>query len=79
MQAAQGNNNQQTSNTYASEQKQNLTEAAAEIQQLLEQLSQSYPTNTITNHPQQMPPSRFYRVRCMKVAPLEFVGTQMVF
>jgi len=47
MQAAQGNNNVQTSTTYSSpEQKQNLAEAAAEIQQLLEQLSQSYPTNT---------------------------------
>jgi hypothetical protein len=46
MQAAQGNNNQQTSNTYASEQKQNLASAAAEIQQLLEQLSQSIPINT---------------------------------
>ncbi|MBD2457697.1 pentapeptide repeat-containing protein [Nostoc sp. FACHB-87] len=49
MQAAQGNNNVQTSTTYSSsEQKQNLAEAAAEIQQLLEQLSQSYPTNTMT-------------------------------
>ncbi|BAZ21422.1 hypothetical protein NIES4073_23000 [Kalymmatonema gypsitolerans NIES-4073] len=48
MQAAQGNNNQQTSNTYASEQKQNLASAAAEIQQLLEQLSQSIPTNTVS-------------------------------
>ncbi|WP_191762143.1 hypothetical protein [Komarekiella delphini-convector] len=35
-------------NISASEQKQNLTEAAAEIQQLLEQLSQSYPTNTMS-------------------------------
>lgn len=32
---------------YAPEQKQNLAEAASEIQQLLEQLSQSYPTNTM--------------------------------
>lgn len=31
---------------YASEQRQNLAEAAAEIQQLLKQLSQSYPTDT---------------------------------
>jgi hypothetical protein len=31
---------------YASEQKQTLAEAAAEIQQLLEQLDSSYPTNT---------------------------------
>ncbi|MBD2772520.1 CHAT domain-containing protein [Iningainema tapete] len=47
MQAAQGNNNQQISNTYASqEQKQTLAEAVAEIQQLLEQLSQTYPTDT---------------------------------
>ena len=34
-------------NISAPEQKRNLTEAAAEIQQLLEQLSQSYPTNTM--------------------------------
>ncbi|MBD2458480.1 pentapeptide repeat-containing protein [Nostoc sp. FACHB-87] len=48
MQASQGNNNVQTSTTYSSpEQKQNLAEAAAEIQALLEQLSQSYPTNTM--------------------------------
>jgi hypothetical protein len=33
----------------ASEQKQTLAEAAAEIQQLLEQLDQSYPTNTTTD------------------------------
>lgn len=33
-------------NTYTQEQKQNLTEAAAEIQQLLEQLEKSYPTET---------------------------------
>ncbi|MBD2254758.1 pentapeptide repeat-containing protein [Nostoc parmelioides] len=47
MQASQGNNNVQTSTTYSSsEQKQNLAEAATEIQALLEQLSQSYPTNT---------------------------------
>lgn len=31
---------------YSTEQKQNLAEAAAEIQQLLNQLGQSYPTNT---------------------------------
>ncbi|MBD2565628.1 MULTISPECIES: pentapeptide repeat-containing protein [Nostoc] len=49
MQAAQGNNNVQTSTTYSSpEQKQNLAEAAAEIQQLLDQLSQSYPTETMS-------------------------------
>ncbi|MBE9053448.1 pentapeptide repeat-containing protein [Nostocales cyanobacterium LEGE 11386] len=49
MQAAQGNNNVQTSTTYSSsEQKQNLAEAAAEIQALLEQLSQSYPTETMS-------------------------------
>ena len=35
-------------NVYASEQKQTLAEAAEEIQQLLEQLSQTYPTNTTT-------------------------------
>lgn len=33
---------------YAPEQKQNLAEAAKEIQQLLEQLSQSYPTHTMS-------------------------------
>ncbi|MGK7899303.1 MAG: pentapeptide repeat-containing protein [Xenococcus sp. (in: cyanobacteria)] len=33
-------------NVYVSEQKQTLAEAAAEIQQLLDQLSQTYPTNT---------------------------------
>jgi uncharacterized protein YjbI with pentapeptide repeats len=33
---------------YSPEQKQNLAEAAAEIQQLLEQLSATYPTTTIT-------------------------------
>lgn len=49
MQAAQGNNTVQTSTTYSSpEQKQNLAEAAAEIQALLEQLSQSYPTDTMS-------------------------------
>ncbi|BAZ83629.1 hypothetical protein PN497_20335 [Sphaerospermopsis kisseleviana CS-549] len=49
MQAAQGNNNVQTSTTYSSsEQKQNLAEATAEIQALLEQLSQSYPTETMS-------------------------------
>jgi hypothetical protein len=47
MQAAQGNNNVQTSTTYSSqEEKQPIAEAAAEIQKLLEELSQSYPTNT---------------------------------
>lgn len=35
-------------NTYTQEQKQNLAEAAAEIQQLLEQLEKSYPTETTT-------------------------------
>ena len=35
-------------NTYTQEQKQNLSEAAAEIQQLLEQLEKSYPTETTT-------------------------------
>lgn len=35
-------------NTYTEQQKQNLTEAAAEIQSLLEQLKQSYPTDTTT-------------------------------
>ena len=35
-------------NTYTQEQKQNLAEAAAEIQQLLELLEKSYPTETIT-------------------------------
>ncbi|MHC5748116.1 MAG: pentapeptide repeat-containing protein [Nostoc sp.] len=49
MQAAQGNNNVQTSTTYSSqEEKQTLAEAAAEIQQLLDQLSQSYPTDTMS-------------------------------
>ncbi|BAZ02381.1 hypothetical protein NIES37_63930 [Tolypothrix tenuis PCC 7101] len=33
-------------NTYTQEQKQNLCEAAAEIQKLLEYLEQSYPTET---------------------------------
>lgn len=47
MQAVQGNNNVQSSTSYfTSEEKQSLTEAAAEIQQLLEQLSQSYSTET---------------------------------
>lgn len=35
-------------NTYTQEQKQNLAEAAAEIQQLLIQLEKSYPTDTTT-------------------------------
>lgn len=35
-------------NYYAAADKQNLTEAAAEIQALLEQLEKSYPTNTTT-------------------------------
>ncbi|MHC0068225.1 pentapeptide repeat-containing protein [Nostoc sp. UIC 10890] len=49
MQAAQGNNNVQTSTTYSlPEQEQTLAEAAAEIQQLLDQLSQSYPTDTMS-------------------------------
>ncbi len=47
IQASQGNNNQQISNTYASqEQKSTVADAAAEIQQLLEQLSQTYPIDT---------------------------------
>ncbi|NEO66813.1 MAG: hypothetical protein F6J98_43175 [Moorea sp. SIO4G2] len=33
-------------NNYAPEQKQNLADAAAEIQELLQQLEQSYPTST---------------------------------
>lgn len=37
-----------TIHNYAPEQKQNLAEAAAEIKKLLEQLSQTYPTNTTT-------------------------------
>lgn len=37
-----------TIHNYAPEQKQNLTEAAAEIQQLLEQLVQTYPTETLS-------------------------------
>lgn len=37
-----------TQHNYALEQKQNLAEAAAEIQAILDQLSQTYPTNTIT-------------------------------
>ena len=36
-------------NNITSEEKQNLAEAAAEIQQLLAHLSQSYPTTTITD------------------------------
>ncbi len=35
-------------NTYTEQQKQNLAEAAAEIQSLLKQLEQSYPTDTTT-------------------------------
>ncbi len=35
-------------NTYTQEQKQNLAEAASEIQKLLEQLEKSYPTETTT-------------------------------
>ncbi|NEQ80628.1 MAG: hypothetical protein F6K26_10315 [Moorea sp. SIO2I5] len=35
-----------TLNNYAPEQKQNLTDAAAEIQELLQQLEQSYPNAT---------------------------------
>ena len=35
-----------TIHNYAPEQKQNLAEAAAEIQKLLEQLTQTYPTET---------------------------------
>lgn len=35
-------------NNYSPEQKQNLAEAAAEIQKLLEQLAQNYPTETLT-------------------------------
>ena len=41
-----GNNNHQQNINYATEQKQTLAEAAAEIQQLLEQLSQTNPTTT---------------------------------
>ncbi|WP_181374353.1 hypothetical protein [Nostoc commune] len=37
-----------TINNYPSERKQTLAEAAAEIQQLLQQLEQTYPTNTTT-------------------------------
>jgi uncharacterized protein YjbI with pentapeptide repeats len=46
---ARDNSRQQSINhqhNYAPEQKQNLVEAAAEIQQLLQQLEQTYPTNT---------------------------------
>jgi hypothetical protein len=46
---AQSGSRQQSINkqyNYAPEQRQNLVEAAAEIQQLLEQLSQTYPTST---------------------------------
>jgi uncharacterized protein YjbI with pentapeptide repeats len=47
MQAAQGNHNVQTSTTYSSpDEQQTLAEAAAEIQQLLDQLSQSYTDDT---------------------------------
>ncbi|MDJ0729255.1 MAG: hypothetical protein QNJ33_04605 [Crocosphaera sp.] len=46
----QGNNNTQTieQNNYSSEEKQTLAEAASEIQKLLEQLSKTYPTQTLT-------------------------------
>ncbi|MBD1878891.1 pentapeptide repeat-containing protein [Coleofasciculus sp. FACHB-T130] len=47
--SAQSGSRQQSINkqyNYAPEQRQNLVEAAAEIQQLLEQLSQAYPTST---------------------------------
>ena len=48
MQAAQGDHNNQTmdTNVVSPSQKQTLTEAAAEIQALLEQLEKSYPTDT---------------------------------
>ncbi len=44
-------NTHQIANTihnYSPEQKQNLAEAAAEIQKLLEQLAENYPTETLT-------------------------------
>jgi phosphoenolpyruvate-protein kinase (PTS system EI component) len=37
-----------TIHNYSPEQKQNLAEAAAEIQKLLEQLAENYPTETLT-------------------------------
>jgi phosphoenolpyruvate-protein kinase (PTS system EI component) len=37
-----------TINNYSPKQKQNLAEAAAEIQKLLEQLAENYPTETLT-------------------------------
>ncbi|RCJ26204.1 hypothetical protein A6770_26595 [Nostoc minutum NIES-26] len=50
MQSMQGNQNEQSINNsitnYTPEQRQNLAEAAADIQQLLQQLEQTYPTNT---------------------------------
>lgn len=39
---------QNSFNTHTQQQKQNLAEAAAEIQELLEQLEKSYPTETTT-------------------------------
>ena len=50
MQAAQGDHNKQTmdTNVVSPSQQQTLTEAAAEIQALLEQLEKSYPTDTTT-------------------------------
>ena len=42
------NNNENSFNTYTEQQNQNLAEAAAEIQSLLKQLEQSYPTDTTT-------------------------------
>ncbi|MEI2580443.1 hypothetical protein [Scytonema sp. PRP1] len=41
-----GGRQQAIQHNYAPEQKQNLIEAAKEIQQLLDQLSQTYPTTT---------------------------------
>jgi ATP-dependent exoDNAse (exonuclease V) beta subunit len=48
---SQNVNSQQVGGTihnYSPEQKQNLAEAAAEIQKLLEQLAQTYPTETLS-------------------------------
>ncbi|WP_293342196.1 MULTISPECIES: hypothetical protein [unclassified Microcoleus] len=48
---SQNINSQQVGGTihnYSPEQKQNLAEAAAEIQKLLEQLAQNYPTETLS-------------------------------
>lgn len=48
---SQNINSQQVGGTihnYSPEQKQNLAEAAAEIQKLLEQLAQTYPTETLS-------------------------------